>query len=66
LLLPLLVFLFVIPQGSALAVACPRLHPTKIVILREGGAFAAAVEGPAVAFAVAVASEIGSDFSPDI
>jgi hypothetical protein len=30
-------------------------HPNKIVILSEGGAFAAAVEGPAVAFAVAVA-----------
>jgi hypothetical protein len=39
----------------ALAFACSPKHPTKIVILSEGGAFAAAVEGPAIALAVALA-----------
>jgi hypothetical protein len=49
-------------------------HPTQnTVISTEGGALAAAVERPlyfavilAVAFVLAVASEIGPDFSPDI
>jgi hypothetical protein len=57
---------------------CPQivlsLQPTEIVILSESGAFAAGVEGPAVAvavavvvvvafaFAFAVASEIGPGF----
>ena len=39
-------FLFVIPQGSAFAVATGLTVHKKFVILSEGGAFAAAAEGP--------------------